>query len=173
MPLPVEFDQNEWFQIIVLIVTMSLVLFLPKRFPTSMVILMFLFSSTTARMTDHLLATPPLDLYDINDTAKYDLIDLLTYILYAPFAYLFLYFYKKFNLRGYNTFLYIVIWAVGGTAFEWICHQFNIFNYKGWKINYSFGVYLAIQPITILLYRYIKSVHPAFQENDGGKKVIK
>ena len=54
MTLPEKFDQNEWFILVSLIITFSIVWMLPKRFPLSITLLLMLFSSTVARLFDHL-----------------------------------------------------------------------------------------------------------------------
>jgi hypothetical protein len=159
MPLPQEFDQNEWFLIIALIISFTLILFLPRRFPLSITILIMLFSITVARLSDHLLAGPNIDLYNLMDTGKYDLFDLFLYFLYAPFGYLFVYLYEKLNIKGFWILLYIIICSIAGTMIEGLCVLFDVFNYKGWKLSYSFCFYLAVQALTLLFYHYIKRSH--------------
>ena len=156
MKLPVSFDQNEWFVLISLIISTTIVIILPRRFPLSKIILLFLFSAVVARLSDHLLAGPNSNLYNLMDTNTLDLFDMLTYFLYMPFVYFFIYFYDKWKLRGYSIFLYIVGSVLAGTVYEWITSYFNVFNYHGWKVYYSFTVYLAIQPLTILFYELLR-----------------
>lgn len=155
MPLPQKFDQNEWFIIISLAVGVVTVILLPRRFPLSVSILMMVFAATVARTLDHLLAGPTVDVYNITDTGRYDLFDLITYTLYAPFAYIFVYIFDRFNIKGYWILLYVVIASLLGTLYEWLCVVFDVFNYKGWNIKYSYGFYLSTQPLTLLFFRYI------------------
>src|SRR5690606_35876860 len=133
MPLPQKFDQNEWFIIISLAVGVVTVILLPRRFPLSVSILLMVFASTVARTLDHLLAGPTVDVYNITDTGKYDLFDLITYTLYAPFAYIFVYIFDRFNIKGYWILLYLVIASLIATLYEWLCVLFDVFNYKGWN----------------------------------------
>lgn len=165
MPLPKSFDQNEWFIIISFTLSVLVFILLPKRIPITITVLLLIFSSVVARLFDHLLAGPTLDLYDLNDTGKFELFDLFTYLLYSPFGYFFIYFYEKWELRGYQLFIYIVTCTTTATAYEWVNHYFNVFNYKGWKISYSFTVYLAIQPIMLLFYEIIKKEY----QKEAGK----
>ncbi|WP_462411585.1 hypothetical protein [Neobacillus sp. Marseille-QA0830] len=159
MTLPQNFDQNEWFIILWLVISCTIVWFLPKRYPLSITILMMVYSATVARFSDHLLSIPQSDLYDVMDGPKFELFDLFSYALYAPFGYLFVYFFERLNIKGLWIAVYIVICSFGGTGFEWIAKYFNVFTYKGWLISYSFTVYLIVQTFTVLFYKYIKYVH--------------
>lgn len=158
LPMPEKFDVNEWFLIGILLGGIFL-RFLPKRFPTSMTILIMIFSSFYARTFDNILAAPFLDLYDIMDSDKYEFFGVFTYFMYAPFAYIFIYFYDKFNIKGRNIALYIFGSSLFGIGFEWIATQSNIFTYKDWKLAYSFTVYLLVQYTTILFFHYLKKVY--------------
>lgn len=84
MPLPVQFDQNEWFVIIALIISYSIIIYLPKKIPFSIFVLISVYALVIARMYDHTIESPTVDYYDIMDTTKYDLFDLLLYLLYPP-----------------------------------------------------------------------------------------
>lgn len=158
LPFPERFDENEWFLIVILAGSV-LLLFLPKRFPTSMSILLMLFSSFYARTFDNILAAPFFDFYDIMDSDKFELFGVFTYFMYAPFAYLFLYFYDRFNIKGGNIALYILGSSLFGIGFEWITTKFNIITYKDWNLAYSFTVYLFVQYTTILFFHYVKKLY--------------
>lgn len=140
LPLPESFDQNEWFVLILLIVMYSVLFLKRNKFPLSITILILLFSAAIARIFDHVLAGPPVDLYDLMDTANFDLFDFLSYLLYGPFAILFLRFYEKLNICGLYTLLFLLIWAVFSVLFEWITVLFNVFTFNEWKHLYSFPV---------------------------------
>jgi hypothetical protein len=159
MPLPQKFDQNEWFLLIGIILSYTIIFLLPKRFPLSLSVLMMLFGATVARLSDHLLASPRLDLYNLMDTRKFDLFDLITYFYYAPFSYLFVYVYSRLQIKGFWVLGYIIIWSLVGTIFEWINKEFHVFSFHGWKLPYSFTVYLITQCLTLLLYQYIKRIY--------------
>ncbi|WP_102348934.1 hypothetical protein [Bacillus sp. Marseille-P3661] len=165
MLLPQNFDKNEWFIIIGLLVSYTLILRMPKKLPISITILIMLFSATIARMADHLLAAPNIDLYDITDTGKYELFDFLTYMLYGPFAYLFVYIYVLLSIKGIGNLLYIITWSLLATLFEGITALFDIFNYKNWELSYSFTAYLMIQSYTLLFYKYISKKYTLLHES--------
>lgn len=156
LQLPEAFDKNEWFIIITILISYAFILWLPKRFPLGLTILMLLFSSTVARVYDNFLSSPDLDLYNIMDSAKLELFDIISYFLYAPFAYLYVYLYDKLHVRGFWILFYIIICSLFATAFEGVTVLFNIFNYTGWKLTYSFSVYLSVQSLTLLFYHRVK-----------------
>lgn len=120
---------------------------------------MMLLGAVIARLFDHLLSSPDLNFYNLMDTDKYELFDIIAYCLYAPFSYFFIYFFEKFHIRGVGIFLYILVWSLFGMMFEGISVIFHFFNYHGWKLAYSFGVYLITQLLTLLLYRLLMHVH--------------
>jgi hypothetical protein len=155
MLLPLKFDQNEWFLLACILVTYTVIFLLPRRFPFALTVLLFLFGPIVARLCDHLLASPKLDLYNLMDTPQYDLFDLFTYLLYAPFSYLFVYFYDKWKIKGYWLIVYIFLCSAGGTLFEWINKLFHVFTYKGWELCFSFSVYLVTQCFALLFYHWI------------------
>jgi hypothetical protein len=159
LPLPKALDENEWFILLGLMITIPIIVLLPKRMPISLSIIMLMFGSIIARVLDHLLSSPTFNLYDVMDTGKYDFFDILTYLFYAPFSYFFVYFYERFHIRGFGVLFYIVACSIAGTLFEGISVYFNVFTYKGWGLIYSFSVYLVVQSLTILLYRYIKFIY--------------
>lgn len=161
MTFPRNFDQNEWFVIVSLIIFILIVRFLPKRFPTSITILIMAFSITIARAYDHLLSLPKLELYDVMDSPTFEIFDLFVYVLYAPIGYLFNYFLEKLNINGPWIALYIFFSSVCGTLFEWLCDYFNVFTYKGWHLSYSFTTYLITQGMTLIFFKYIYKVHAA------------
>lgn len=155
MILPKTFDSNEWFIIIALIFTYLMVWLLPKQFPTSITILMLMYGATFARMTDRILGAKPYQLYDMNDTSKFDLMDLLTWCLYPSFGYFFLYLYDKWNLRGVATVIYIVLFAFFSIGFEWTTVKVGIFKYKDWKLSYSYPTYLIVLSSYLLFYHFL------------------
>ncbi|SET35775.1 hypothetical protein SAMN05421676_104157 [Salinibacillus kushneri] len=156
MTLPENFDQNEWFIIIGVVITYTLVILFPKRFPLSMVILVMLFAIICARVTDHMMASPAVNYYDIMDTGSYELFDLLVYIFYAPFSYFFVYFLEKFKIRDYWQIGYIILWSFIAIGFESVNVYFDVFNYHEWRLTYSFPMYFVIQIMTMLFYYFIK-----------------
>lgn len=156
LPIPKELSPNEWFVIISIIVSYPIFFILRRRFPVSMIILIILFSATIARMADHVLAGPPLDLYDLMDSGNYDLFDILSYLLYGPFAFIFLYFYEKFTIKGMYIFYYILVWSILSVVYERVTVLIGIFTFKEWNSIYSFPFYLFVQSLTILYYHFLR-----------------
>ncbi|GAA0479829.1 hypothetical protein GCM10008986_00340 [Salinibacillus aidingensis] len=156
MTLPEHFDHNEWFVLTGVILSYLLVFLLPRRFPLSVILLVMLCAIVFARVLDHMMASPSLDLYDIMDKGNYELFDLVLYSFYAPFAYLYIYLFDKFNVKGIWTGLYILVWSLIAIGFERVNVYFGVFNYHGWKGAYSFPVYLAVQSFTLLFFLYIQ-----------------
>ncbi|WP_413306807.1 hypothetical protein AA0X95_06445 [Bacillus sp. 1P10SD] len=168
MPLPQHFDENEWFVLSCIVVSYSIVRFLPKRFPRIISVLLMLFGPIVARMSDHFLASPKLDLYNLMDTPNYDLFDLFTYVLYAPFSYLFIYFYDRWNVKGAGLLFYLFLWTVVSAIFEWIHKLFHVFTYHNWKLSYSFTVYLVVQCLELLFYYLLIRTYDGLSERKEG-----
>lgn len=156
MLLPQKFDENEWFLLISLCTVMFVVLLLPRQFPTIVSIVFFALGGGIAMFVDFHLGIPPMDLYDVNDTKHYELFELVAFVLYSPFAYLFAYFLDRWNIRRLFIPLYILAWSVAGTAFEALAAYFHVYKYKGWNLGFSFLFYLTIQFFTFLIYEAIK-----------------
>jgi hypothetical protein len=165
LPLPQQFDENEWFIIVSIVTSFAFIYFLPRRFPTSISILTLSFSIFIARVTDELLAGPKVDFYDVIDSGKYELFDIISYAMYAPFAYVFVYIFDRYNLKGMKLFFYIVGFSLIGWGVEWVSAYFHVFTYKEWKFSYSLAVYLIIQPITLLFFILIKNAHKKSVKN--------
>ncbi|MCD9024110.1 hypothetical protein [Cohnella silvisoli] len=149
------FDQNEWFILLSLLLLFALLFRLPRRFPFSVSILIYVFCFAISIMSDLILGTPPLDLYDINDTPKYSYADFLTWNLYPPFGYLFLYVYDRFRFREISVLFYIVFCALLAVGFEWLTVMAGIFKYKGWNLAHSFPTYLIVLASYVLFFHLV------------------
>ncbi|MGZ4106173.1 MAG: hypothetical protein ACXVDE_02040 [Tumebacillaceae bacterium] len=157
---PHPFDLNEWIVICFLLSTGWIAWCLPHRFPPSLTLVILFFSVATSRVFDHILAGPVMgDLYDVQDLNKIEWADLLTYVMYAPSGYIFVYVYDKYNLRKLKTPLYVLCWAILSSGIEWLMHLGHVFTYKEWSIKYSFLVYLFVQPLTLWMFEFLKARH--------------
>ncbi|MFK9091838.1 hypothetical protein [Bacillus salipaludis] len=156
LALPEKFDSNEWFIVISLVVTYTFIFILPKRFPHTITIIMLFFSMAYVQVIDHILAGISWDLYDINDVREYEWFDLITWFLYPPFGYTFVYFFDKWSIRGVGIFWYVLLWAFIALGEEILSLKFNIFTYHEWKLSYSFPVYLITLSIYLLFFVYLK-----------------
>ncbi|MDQ0191555.1 hypothetical protein JI721_10200 [Alicyclobacillus cycloheptanicus] len=154
LPWPQSFDANEWFILITLLIGYVCVALLPKRYPNAVATLIALFCVSVAIILDHSIATPPLDLYDVNDFKKYELMDVITYFMYSPYALICAYLYDR--LRPQRLFLaaYIVGWSALATLFEWIASLCHVFTYTHWSFLSSFCVYLIATPAQLAFFRY-------------------
>lgn len=152
LALPEKFDSNEWYIIITILVTYTIIFLLPKRFPQTISLLVLLFSMTYAQVLDHVLAGKGLDLYDINDSEKYEWMDLVAWFLYPPFGYVYVYYYDKWKIRKTGIFWYIIIWTFIAVGVEALSLKFHYFNYHDWKLIYSVPVYLITLGIFLLFF---------------------
>ena len=155
LPLPIQFDQNEWFIILNCVFGYIWLLFVPKRYPHVISVLVVLFTVTVAVIMDHTIATPPLDLYDINDLKKYELFDVITYFMYTPYALLSVYLYDKFNPTGLYFTAYVMMWSLLAVGFEWLAVILNVFKYNGWTMLYSFSFYLFATTLHLKFFQFI------------------
>jgi hypothetical protein len=155
LPLPIKFDQNEWFIILTTFFGYTWVLFLPKRYPRIISVLVILFSVSMALIMDYAIASPPLDLYDVNDRKEYELFDVFTYFMYTPYALFCVYLYDKFNPKGFSLTAYIIGWSLLSISFECLALKCHVFTYSNWSLLYSFSVYLAMTTLHLSFFRFI------------------
>lgn len=158
LPSPKEFDQNEWLIIVCFVFLIILLYKLPKRFPTPVTVLILLFTLAVSRVVDHTIAGPDINFYDIMDSGKFEFFDIFCYITYAPFGYLFIYVYDKYQLRGTKLFLYIITCSIASIAFEYFTASsyISFFKYHNWKPIYSLPIYLVVQSLTLLFLHLIQ-----------------
>lgn len=157
-----KFDLNDYFVIIALFLSWGIYFFLPKVFSKQMTILIFLYSLTAAGLFDNSVGAAPFDFYDIMDGPAYTVMDVVVYFLYPPFSYLFLYLYKKHQIRDQYLVFFIASFTAAAIAVEWVFHKAGVFEYKnGNSIIYSICAYLFIQSLLIAVYRFLTIKEPA------------
>ncbi|PQP88391.1 hypothetical protein CPT76_08430 [Paenibacillus sp. AR247] len=77
-------------------------------------------------------------------------LSMLAIIMYFPsVSFLFLNFFP-FHKRMRFKMIYIIVWSVFSTSFEWLTLQTDFFYYNGWKLWYSAVLYPFI--FLILVY---------------------
>ncbi|TWE09183.1 hypothetical protein FB550_1011215 [Neobacillus bataviensis] len=153
--LPKHFDQNEWFIVIGLFLSILLVR-LPKRIPTEVSYLIVLLSLAIPNIIDHSIAAiSPYDAYRINDSEKYELFDVLLSGVYVPFGYLCVYFYEWLRPKKMMTVLYILSWDLFAIFFEFVIVRLHVFTYHGWSLSYSFPTYLLVISLFLLYYEFL------------------
>jgi hypothetical protein len=150
-----KFDENEWFIIISLVLVMTIAWLLRKQFSTMVVVFLMLFNVFLGQTVDYILAVPPYDLYDINDQKQYELFDgILYFLLYPPTAYIVIYFYARWRIKGVLVFVYLIAWAFITTGLEWMAAVFHVFKYNGWKLIFSFPTYIAVYALNIMIFEF-------------------
>ncbi|PKG25718.1 hypothetical protein [Niallia nealsonii] len=155
--LPEKFDENEWFIIISFLIACIIIWRLPKRFPTIITVLLFLFISAVSKLVDHILSGSfKFDLYDFNDSNKYELFDsILQWLLYPAIGYILVYWYDYWNAKGGNRFFLIVVIIVLSTLYEALSVKCHVFYFKGWLSYFSAGFYSFAFPLTIIYHHLL------------------
>lgn len=150
------FNENEWF-VIASILVMNLAIWLaPRMFSKLEAIGYYIFGIYIGLFYDHTISIKPWDFYDVNDSSSYQFIDFLSYIMYGPYGYFFLYFYKKWNVRGLRTIPYILVWSSFSVLMEWIGVKVGLFHYdKGYRMYWSFPIYLFSQTLMVIFYHLV------------------
>lgn len=156
---PEHFDANEWFLVLSLLGIGGFSLWLPRRFPNIITVLLYCVGPVLAMNADFLLGVPPIDVYNINDTGRYEVFDLLFYFVYAPFSYLFIYFFNKWRLRGWAVGLYVLACSTVGAGYEHIANLCHVFHYKNWNLGYSFMTYVCVQTLYLGLAWGIRQIY--------------
>lgn len=156
LTFPTHFDENEWFIIVVFLLSLSLFK-LPKRFPSEITILIIVLSMTVPKVIDHSIAANPLNLYDLNDSNKFEIFDVFLDFLYPPAGYICAYIYDKLRPKGFKILLYILIWTAFAIGFESIAIKFNVFNHHGWKLIYSLPTYLFAISSFLLFFVFLQN----------------
>ncbi len=83
--------------------------------------------------------------------------DFSYYVMNGSISYFFIYLYSKLGIKGYQTILYIYIWSIIALLLEWIGVKIGLFHYdKGYKMYWSYPIYMLVQTIQIIFYHKIK-----------------
>ncbi|WP_163102395.1 hypothetical protein [Peribacillus alkalitolerans] len=152
-----SFDKNEIYIFILLVVAYAALFLFPKILPRNITFLFLIWGFTSATLFDFTIGGGLLDFYKVNDSNQYELTDLLTYFLFAPFSYFFVYFYEKFRINKRTFIFYVVAWAVIGLAMEKVSTIMGVTHYlNGYNIQYSLIIFVVIQTTTALYYEFIK-----------------
>lgn len=155
-----HFDRNEWYVLIMLVLSFGAVILLPKRLPRHLLILSLVWGSASAMLMDFTIGGGLMDYYRVNDSNRLELTDLLTYLMFAPFGYFFIYFYEWLRIRKTTLVYYILAWTVVGFGVQAISEWMKMTEYqRGYKAEYNIPIFLVVQTITGLFYAYLKA-HP-------------
>ncbi|WP_276356464.1 hypothetical protein [Cohnella caldifontis] len=156
---PERFDLNEWFDLFSAALPLTIAFLLPGRFTLIALTVFTVFSVFMAQTVDSLIAVKPYDLYDVNDTVKYDVSDIFIYYFsYPPTTYLFLYFYDKWSPKGWRRAGYVLAWSLLSWGLEWAAYRCHVFYYKGWKLAYSPIAYVVIYALFMAMFHMVETV---------------
>jgi hypothetical protein len=160
--LPIEFDENEWFVIIVIVLLVSLFIFTRKILPFAMIVAILVYFATIGKWTDYVIGIK-LQRYLALDTFKQDLFDWLSLeIAYPLVGYFFVYFLIRWKIKGIITLLYIVVWSILLTFSEWISSLFHVFIYFRWNLIYSFVIYFFVLSLGFLYLKLIQRLYDSY-----------
>jgi hypothetical protein len=152
-----SFDANEWFVIIILIVFHLLMWGTPRLFSLLEKTVHYLYGISVATFFDHTISVKPWDFYDVNDSSAYQIMDFLSYMMFGPFSYFFIYLYVKLNIKGFSHIKYVLSWTTLALSMEWIGVLLGLFHYdKGYKIYWSIPIYLLTLSVQLILYHCIR-----------------
>lgn len=167
LQLPERFGLNEWFTLAAAVLAMGVALALPKRFSPVEITAYTVFTVYLSQTVDSLIAVAPFDFYDVNDTPKIEWFDMIIYYFcYPPTTYVFLYFYDKWQVRGWKRVGYVIGYSLLSMLLEGAADLFGVFTYKGWKLYDSFFVYVGVYIVYILVYKMVRSL---LSNKDNGK----
>jgi glucan phosphoethanolaminetransferase (alkaline phosphatase superfamily) len=152
-----QFDKNEIYILVMIVITYMAFFLLPKRLPRTITILFLVWGFASSTLFDFTIGGGLLDFYKVNDSNRYELFDLLTYILFATFGYFFVYFYEWLGINKKRFIFYVLGWTLVGLGMEKVSIWLGVTQYQhGYKIPYSLAVFLLVQTTTGLYYELIK-----------------
>jgi len=129
--------------------------------PTSWMLLALVWGFASASVFDFTIGGGLLDYYKINDTNQYELMDLFTYFLFAPFGYFFIYGYELLRIRKRTMIFYIAGWAIVGMLVQWAAELAGATHYQhGYRLAYNLVAFLTTQSITGMFYAYMRMHAP-------------
>lgn len=150
------FDKNEIYILIMLLVAYAAFFIFPKKLPRRITVLFLVWGFTSSTFFDFTIGGGLLDFYKVNDSDKYELFDLATYFLFAPFSYFFVYFYHRFQINRKKIIFYILGWSTLGLLMEVVSKLMGVIQYQnGYSIKYSIVVFLIVQTTTALYFELV------------------
>lgn len=154
-----QFDKNEIYILVMLVLSYAAIFLFPKILPRDITILFLVWGFASSTLFDFTIGGGLLDFYRVNDSNRYELTDLLTYFLFATFGYFFIYFYEKFRINQKRFIFYILGWTIIGLMMEKVSGWMGVTHYQhGYKIYYSIVVFLIVQTTTGLYYQLLKPI---------------
>ncbi len=161
-----QFDINE-ISLLILIAVSYVFFFLllrKKLFKPQITLFSMVWGFTVGVLFDFTIGGGPQDYYKVNDSNHYEVTDLLYYLLYSPFGYFFFYYYYRLKINKKKITLYVIVWALFGVSALWLFTQLGIITLqKGYKVAFSFPVFLVVQTLSVIFYEQIKNRENIFQ----------
>ncbi|ARU62136.1 hypothetical protein CBW65_14860 [Tumebacillus avium] len=153
----IKWDGNEAFILGLILLLVALQWYLIRKFPLPVTVSIWVLNYLLVKLADLTIGVPPLDFYDTMDRPMYEWSDISTHaFVYPILGFLFIYAYQRWQLRGIRLAAYIVLWSAVSVVFEWSAVYSQIFHYKGWKIGWSFFVYLTVFLINLIFYENVQ-----------------
>jgi hypothetical protein len=155
--LPKNFDENEWFILVSMVIMIILILLIPKRLLIIEVLSLWLLNIFIAHVVDYSVIGQPINLYYSNDTFKYEIFDFfLYYFLYPSTMYLF-FTGLAFRFIRKHWLIYVCFASIVTTGLEKIAHFLNVFTYINWSLWFSLLAYIVIYFINFGFYLFINT----------------
>jgi hypothetical protein len=152
-----RFNANEWFIILGLCVGVALMLTFPKRFSGQVTVVFFVCGVYSGFFFDHSLSVQPVSFYDVNDVSEFQVMDFISYWMFGAVSYFFFYIYDRVQPKPSYIPLYILGWTVMSLGAEWVAGLCGVYHYShGYKLIYSFPIYLIVQSCWMALYHGFK-----------------
>lgn len=152
-----QFDRNEWFVLVMTILGYAAIVLLPRRVPLSYLFLGLVWGFASSTLFDFTIGGGLMDFYRVNDTNRYELTDLITYFMFAPFGYFIINFYEILKIKKRTMIPYILGWTIVGVGVQWIAEWMHMTKYQhGYRLEYNIAVFLIVQTVTVCFYDYVK-----------------
>jgi hypothetical protein len=148
-----SFDANEWYVISNVVIFSVVIFYLPKIFSLLEGIAHLSYGVFFSMFYDHTLSVPPWDFYDVNDASKYQFMDFLSYIMFGTYSYVYIYIYKKLNIKGFMNIFYIAIGTCLALLLERLSLKIGLFHFdKGYSPYWSIPIYIIAQMVQIVFF---------------------
>ncbi|EST12247.1 hypothetical protein [Sporolactobacillus laevolacticus] len=154
-------NSNELFIIITGVLAYLLLFFLPKRFTRQQTFTMLLIGGYISTFFDNTVCIHPFNYYSVNDTPFMDFWDILSFVMFGPFSYFFVYAYTVIRKNRTTYFFYISIWALISMFTEALAWHAGVYHYKnGYQIFFSLPIYLIVLTLTMCYYQFFIKKQP-------------
>ncbi|WP_085522515.1 hypothetical protein [Tuberibacillus sp. Marseille-P3662] len=151
-----HFDKNEIYLSIAFVIVYAIFFLLPKRFPRDVTMMYLVWGFAIATLFDFTIGGGLINFYQVNDSGDYELFDVVTYFMFAPISYFFIYIYDALGINKKTVIGFIIVWTIIGLGAEWVSSVMGVTHHqRGYQIPYSVPVFLVVQTITLLYYELI------------------